>query len=74
MADSVFDDPRGRFQVLVNHEGQYSIWPAFLRIPGGWTVALDDADRQSALEYVEKAWTDMRPVSLAHELDANPLQ
>ena len=73
MPDSVFDDPGGRFKVLVNHEGQYSIWPAFLPIPGGWTVVLGDCDRQSALEYVEDAWTDMRPASLARELDATPL-
>jgi MbtH protein len=70
VADNVFDDADGRFHVLLNDEGQYSLWPVFLRIPGGWTVMLEDSDRQSALEYVEKAWTDMRPASLADELDA----
>jgi MbtH protein len=70
MPDNVFDDPGCRFHVLVNHEDQYSIWPTFLPIPGGWTVVLDDCDRRSALECVEKAWTDMRPASLARELDA----
>ncbi len=70
MPNNVFDDPNGRFQVLINHEGQYSLWPTFLHIPDGWTLIVDDCDRQSALEYVEQAWTDMRPASLVRELDA----
>ena len=33
-----FDDESGTFLVLVNHEGQYSLWPAFAEVPEGWEV------------------------------------
>lgn len=59
-----FDDENGRFYVLVNEEGQHSLWPAFAAVPGGWTIAHGEDTRQSCLEYVEQNWTDMRPKSL----------
>jgi MbtH protein len=48
----------------VNHEGQYSLWPASQPTPNGWSVAHDTDSRVSCLEYIEKNWTDMRPLSL----------
>lgn len=72
-----FDDPDGRFLVLVNDEGQHSLWPVFADVPAGWTVVLGaDAgedgepgvDRAAALEYVEAHWTDMRPRSLVESM------
>jgi MbtH protein len=66
-----FDDPEGRFLVLVNDEGQYSLWPSFAEVPEGWTVALEETDRQSALDYVEREWTDMRPNSLIRAMEAD---
>ena len=39
-----FDDTDGRFLVLVNDEGQHSLWPAFAEVPAGWTVVLGAAD------------------------------
>ncbi|CAL9556196.1 MbtH family protein [Streptomyces sp. enrichment culture] len=59
-----FDDQDGTFLVLVNGEGQHSLWPAFAQRPDGWTVALDESPRDAALAYVEENWTDMRPLSL----------
>ncbi|MFF8827729.1 MbtH family protein [Streptomyces sp. NPDC015131] len=59
-----FDDQDGTFLVLVNGEGQHSLWPAFAPRPDGWTVALDESTREAALAYVEENWTDMRPLSL----------
>jgi MbtH protein len=59
-----FENPDGAYLVLVNDEGQHSLWPAFAEVPDGWTVALAATDRQSCLEYVEENWTDMRPLSL----------
>lgn len=59
-----FENPDGTFLVLVNDEGQHSLWPAFADVPAGWTVALAGTDRQSCLTYVEEHWTDMRPLSL----------
>ncbi len=51
-------------RVLVNHEGQHSLWPATQPTPHGWTVAHDTDSRASCLEYIDKNWTDMRPKSL----------
>jgi MbtH protein len=61
---NVFDNPDGRFHVLVNDEGQHSLWPAFIPIPGGWEAAHRDADRQSCQDYIDTHWTDLRPKSL----------
>jgi MbtH protein len=66
-----FDDPEGRFLVLVNDEGQYSLWPSFAEVPAGWNVALDETDRQSALDFVEREWTDMRPNSLIRAMEGD---
>ncbi len=63
-----FDDENGTFFVLVNDEGQYSLWPAFADVPDGWTVALGEATRAACLEYIEAEWTDMRPKSLIEEM------
>ncbi|MEV8455764.1 MbtH family protein [Streptomyces sp. NPDC052095] len=65
MSTNPFDDPEGRFLVLVNDEGQHSLWPSFAEVPGGWTVALAEHDRAACLEYIETNWTDLRPRSLA---------
>ena len=59
-----FDAQDGTFLVLVNDEGQHSLWPAFARQPEGWTVALGEGPREAALAYVEEHWTDRRPRSL----------
>lgn len=58
-----FDDTDGAFLVLVNDEEQHSLWPAHLDVPAGWRVAHDQDTREACLEYVEKNWTDLRPLS-----------
>jgi len=65
-----FDNPDGRYVVLVNDEGQHSLWPSFAEVPEGWTVAHGEDDRQACLDYVEEHWTDMRPKSLATAMDS----
>jgi MbtH protein len=59
-----FDDPDGEFVVLVNDEGQHSLWPTFADVPGGWQTMHGPDTRDACLEYIEKNWTDMRPKSL----------
>ena len=59
-----FEDENGTYLVLVNHEGQHSLWPSFAPVPAGWTVALGESSRQEALDYVEENWRDIRPKSL----------
>jgi MbtH protein len=59
-----FDDPDGTFLVLVNDEGQHSLWPAFAEVPDGWAIVLDRSDRDTCVAYVNEHWTDLRPRSL----------
>ncbi|MDL5199272.1 MbtH family protein [Streptomyces sp. ALI-76-A] len=70
MSTNPFDDPEGRFLVLVNDEGQHSLWPSFADVPGGWTVVLGENTRQACLDHIEANWTDLRPRSLAASMDA----
>ncbi|MFE5122845.1 MbtH family protein [Streptomyces sp. NPDC056669] len=64
-----FENPDGRYLVLVNEEEQHSLWPAFAEVPAGWTVAYGEDDRQACLDYVNEHWTDMRPKSLITAMD-----
>ncbi|HET8658435.1 MAG TPA: MbtH family protein [Micromonosporaceae bacterium] len=64
MVMNPFDDPDAMFLVLVNDEGQHSLWPTFADVPEGWTVVFGEAARQDCLDYIEKSWTDLRPKSL----------
>ncbi|WP_018352465.1 MbtH family protein [Longispora albida] len=59
-----FEDASGTYLVLINDEGQYSLWPEFAAVPAGWSVAKTASSRQSCLDYVNEHWTDMRPKSL----------
>ncbi|AQS65627.1 MbtH family protein [Streptomyces pactum] len=69
MMTNPFDDPDGTFYVLVNDEGQHSLWPTFADVPQGWNVVHGEADRQSCLDYIEENWTDMRPKSLIRAME-----
>ncbi|MFE3323815.1 MbtH family protein [Streptomyces sp. NPDC059176] len=59
-----FDDPDGVFHVLVNEEGQHSLWPSFADVPAGWRIVLDSATREAADAHVRENWSDLRPLSL----------
>jgi MbtH protein len=59
-----FEDPEASYRVLVNREGQHSLWPAAQPVPDGWTVVHDTDSRAACLDYIEQNWTDMRPRSL----------
>ena len=52
------------FKVVVNEEGQYSIWPAEREAPAGWSEAGHAGPKEGCLAFVDEVWTDMRPVSL----------
>jgi MbtH protein len=69
MSTNPFENTEGTYLVLVNDEGQHSLWPSFAAVPTGWRVVLAETDRQSALDYIEVNWIDMRPSSLARALD-----
>ncbi len=58
------------YQVVVNAEAQYSIWPADRELPQGWTAAGARGPRPVCLEWIEQNWTDMRPLSLRQSMAA----
>jgi MbtH protein len=65
-----FEDDQAEFLVVVNHEEQYSLWPAFKEIPAGWTATGTRGSRQTCLDWIEQVWTDMRPKSLREAMAA----
>ena len=60
----MFDDESTEFRVVVNHEEQYSIWPASARNPAGWRDAGFSGNKHECLAHIDAVWTDMRPLSL----------
>jgi len=52
------------YKVVVNHEEQYSIWPAERENPLGWKDAGKSGPKADCLAYIKEVWTDMRPLSL----------
>jgi MbtH protein len=51
-------------KVVVNEEGQYSLWFADRENPAGWADAGKSGTKEECLAFVEEVWTDMRPLSL----------
>jgi MbtH protein len=66
-----FEDPDANYLVLVNDEGQHSLWPVFAEVPEGWATVFGEAGRQACLDYIEESWTDMRPKSLIEAMERN---
>ncbi|HEX8212542.1 MAG TPA: MbtH family NRPS accessory protein [Longimicrobium sp.] len=69
MSDADRDD-QTVYTVVLNHEEQYSIWPAGREIPNGWSEAGKTGTKAECLEYVDQVWTDMRPLSLRKQMEA----
>lgn len=57
-------DATQRFEVVINHEEQYSIWFADRELPAGWRKAGKLGTKRECLAYIDEVWTDMRPLSL----------
>jgi MbtH protein len=52
------------YQVVMNHEEQYSIWPDGRDLPLGWKAVGKSGPKAECLAYIKEVWTDMRPLSL----------
>ena len=52
------------YNVVVNHEEQYSIWPADRAVPAGWREAGYRGPQAACLAHIKTVWTDMRPLSV----------
>jgi MbtH protein len=59
------------YKVVVNHEEQYSIWPAERDNPPGWRDVGKSGLKAECLSYINDVWTDMRPLSLRKRMDAS---
>jgi MbtH protein len=57
------------YKVVVNHEEQYSIWPADRENAIGWRDAGKSGPKEDCLAYIKEVWTDMRPLSLRKTMD-----
>ena len=58
------------YDVVVNDEEQYSIWPVGKAIPAGWREAGKQGEKQACLDYIKEVWVDMRPLSLRRQMQA----
>ena len=56
------------YKVVLNHEEQYSIWPAERENAPGWKSEGKVGSRQECLDYIQTVWTDMRPLSLRRHM------
>ena len=52
------------YKVVVNQEGQYSIWFPDRDNPAGWSDAGMSGTKEECLVYIDATWTDMTPLSL----------
>ena len=66
MSTSDSDD----YVVLVNDEGQYSLWPSSREVPAGWKQDGARGSQQDCLSHIQRVWTDMRPITLRAALQS----
>lgn len=57
------------YTVVINHEEQYSIWPANRELPAGWNRVGEPCLKSACLERIKEVWTDMRPLSLRKKME-----
>jgi MbtH protein len=57
------------YNVVVNHEEQYSIWPAGRENALGWNDVGKSGSKEECLAYIKEVWTDMRPLSLRRAME-----
>ena len=58
------------YRVVLNHEEQYSIWPAHKAMPPGWRDGNKTGTKDECLDHIEQVWTDMRPLSVRQRMAA----
>lgn len=64
------NDDKTLYKVVVNHEEQYSLWPADRENALGWRDAGKMGTKEECLAFVREVWTDMRPLSLRQRMAA----
>jgi MbtH protein len=59
----MFSDESQDFDVVVNVEEQYSIWPSGRELPAGWRRAGFRGSKSDCLSHIDTVWTDITPLS-----------
>ena len=63
------DDPDTTvYEVVINQEEQYSIWPAHREVPVGWRAVGKHGLKPECLGYINETWTDLKPRSLREQM------
>lgn len=68
------EEDDGNYLVVINHEEQYSIWPDYKPIPGGWRAVGKRGPKPECLAYINELWSDMRPLSLRKQMAESAAQ
>jgi len=63
------NDDKTVWKVVLNHEEQYSIWPADRENALGWKDEGKSGTKQECLDHIKNVWTDMRPLSLRKKME-----
>lgn len=58
-----------KYSVVINHEEQYSIFPADRSVPSGWKKVGKSGTKEECLRYIEEVWTDMRPSNVRSKVE-----
>jgi amino acid adenylation domain-containing protein/thioester reductase-like protein len=61
--------PEENHLIVVNSEGQYSVWPARLAVPAGWRPEGQAMRKDACLAVIAAEWPDIAPMSIR---DAGP--
>lgn len=67
------DDRSSAYNAVVNVEGQYSIWLSGRTNSPGWRNAGTTGRKQECFDNINRAWTDMRPLSLRKKMERRGL-
>ena len=57
-----FDDDTGGFLVLGNDKEHHSLWAAFADVPVRRRLIHGEEDRASCLDFIQRSWSDVRPL------------
>jgi uncharacterized protein YbdZ (MbtH family) len=52
------------FVILINDDGQYSLWPALKDIPPGWVKLEFSGSKDECTAYIDENWKNIQPKSL----------
>jgi uncharacterized protein YbdZ (MbtH family) len=67
---SLSEDPDASYLVLLNAQGQCSLWPAFADVPCGWKTIFNAAYRDCVV-FIDQVEGDMYPGGLIEVCDGN---